>query len=270
MSFPAAFLSAVRVLWPAGLNAGYFLDVNHFARRSAWAHGFMHDYALWLGLVLMTATFLVAYALAWWRRNVDAAALLALGGVGTVVALGLNQLVGHAARELRPYDTYRHALVLVSKANDYSFPSEHAVVAGALLTSVALVLRRAVQPETVGRARSRLGRSRTAAGGTTSAMVVLVALGTMFCLLLCFARVYVGAHYPGDVVAGLLLGAVVVLAVSVARPVAYRTADLLAGSALSGLVRRPAEEQAPVDTPGAVPREDRAAPGSGAAGSGRG
>lgn len=268
MWYPDVLVSVVRVLWPAGLNVSYYLDVNGFARRTVWAHSFMHDYALWLGLVLMVVVFVLAYALVWWRRNADGAALLGLGAVGTVVALGLNQLVGHAAKELRPYDTYRHALVLVAKAHDYAFPSDHAVVAGALLTSVLLVIRRGVPPGTLQKVGTR--RRRAAGGRTTAAMVVLAALGTVFCLFLCFARVYVGVHYPGDVVAGLLLGAVVVVLVSVARPVVYRVAGFLGGTALSVLLSRPGEDWAPAHTPRHGAPEGPGAPDEGAGASGPG
>lgn len=239
MPQPASLLANVRVLWPKGLNSQFYLDINNFARRTRWAHGFMHDYALWLGLVLMALTFLAAYVVVWWRRDTRSAALLGLGGVGTLIALGLNQVVGHAARELRPYDTYRHALVLVGKANDYSFPSDHSVVAGALLVSVLLVVRsrapeqwgmRIDTPRWVGAARQN---------GATGAMAALALVGAVFCLFLCFARIYVGAHYPGDVVGGLLLGAVVVLLVSAARPLAFRFVDALDRSALAVLVHRP-------------------------------
>ena len=209
-------ISGVRVLWPKGLNSAYYLDLNNFSRHTAWAHGFMHQYALWLGLVLMTLAFLAAYAQVWWRRDVHAAALMGLGGIGTLIAFGVNQLVGDAAAELRPYDTYRSALVLVGKVSDYSFPSDHSVVAGALLTSIVLV---AVRPSTT------LGW--------------LCAVASVLTLFLCFARVYVGAHYPGDVVAGLLLGSVVVLVVSLLRPLAYRIADVVVSTPLVVGVRRP-------------------------------
>jgi undecaprenyl-diphosphatase len=65
-------------------------------------------------------------------------------------------------------------------------------------------------------------------------------------LLLCFARVYVGAHYPGDVVVGLLLGAFVVMVVSLARPIAFRIADFVEPTPLGLLIgRRPAVRTAP-------------------------
>jgi membrane-associated phospholipid phosphatase len=235
-----ALLAAVRVLWPAGLNTSYYLDLNSFSRRTAWAHGFMHDYALWLGLALLAAVFVLGYAVVWWRRDTRAAVLMLLGGAGTLVALGLNQLVGHAAQEARPYDAFPHALVLVAKTNDYAFPSDHAVVAGALLMSLLLVVRRA-KPESwpsgvrTGRWTASVERPR----GLTRAMLALCVVSALLGLFLCFARVYVGAHYPGDVVAGLLLGMVVVTIVSAARPLGYAVADGIERTSLAVVVRRP-------------------------------
>ena len=232
--------AVVKVLWPQGLNTSYYLDLNSFSRRTAWAHGFMHDYALWLGLVLLTMVFLAAYLFVWRRRDTRGAVLMFLGGVGALVGLGLNQIVGHAAEELRPYDTFPHALVLVGKANDYAFPSDHAVVAGALFMSILLVVRRA-KPEVrrPGVATGRLVASLEPRRGPTGAMVVLVVMSAVLALFLAFARIYVGAHYPGDVVAGLLLGVVVVAVVSAARPLGYRVADGIEHTPLAVLVRRP-------------------------------
>lgn len=230
-------LADTRVLPPKGLNTSWYLDLNRISRQTAWAHGFMHAYALWLGPVLLAAVFLITYAVAWWRRAPRVAALLILGGIGTVVALGVNQLVAHAARELRPYDTHRSALVLVAKTADYSFPSDHSIVAGGLTLSILLVLG------SYGwRRRTSLfaGARGTGASGTPTVVWVLAAVNVVVGLFLCFARVYVGAHYPGDVVAGYLLSSLLVVLASLLRPLAYRLVDVLESTVLGVLLRRPA------------------------------
>jgi membrane-associated phospholipid phosphatase len=43
----------------------------------------------------------------------------------------------------------------------------------------------------------------------------LGAIGALLALLLAFARVYVGVHYPGDVVAGLLIGGAIAAAICI-------------------------------------------------------
>lgn len=237
-SDPRSALTGVQVLPPRGLNTSVYLDLNRFSRHTAWAHGFMHAYALWLGPVLLAAVFVATYSVAWWRRSPRATALLILGGIGTVVALGLNQVVGHAAKELRPYVAHRDALVLVSKANDYSFPSDHSIVAGGLTVSILLVLgsrawRRVWSSDHGGDARP--GPRANAPEVVKVLAVVNLGLG----LFLCFARVYVGAHYPGDVVAGYLVAAVVVATVSLLRPLAYRAVDAVEQGPVSILLRRP-------------------------------
>jgi membrane-associated phospholipid phosphatase len=229
----ARLVADVRVLWPQGLNTRIYLDLNAFSRRTAWAHPFMHAYALWLGPVVLAALFLVAYAVAWWRRASHATALLVLGGAGTVIALGLNQVVGHAARELRPYASHPHALVLVGKTSDFSFPSDHSVVAGGLTLALALAVHYGRR-----RAGGRADGEHAASSGRpfpASLVVLAVILG----LFLCFARVYVGAHYPGDVVAGYLLSALVVGVTCLLVPVADKAVAALDATVLGVAFRRP-------------------------------
>lgn len=236
---PAPLLGDVRVLPPRGLNTSWYLDVNNFSRQTSWAHGFMHAYALWLGPALLAAAFLVLYAVAWWRRAPRATALLVLGGIGTLVALGLNQLVGHAAGELRPYATHPQALVLVGKTNDYSFPSDHSIVAGGLTMSLLLVTGAAIWRRGAERRDARGPGGAAAGPGRPPVVAALVGVNVVLGLFLCFARVYVGAHYPGDVVAGYLLSSLVVVLASLLRPLAYRAVDALEPTVLGVLVRRP-------------------------------
>lgn len=239
-TLPVNLLADTKVLPPRGLNTSVYLDINSFARHTGWAHSFMHAYALWLGLALLVAGLVVAYALAWWRGAADAAALLLVGGVGTVVALGANQLVGHAAKELRPYATHPGALVLVSKANDYAFPSDHAVIGGALMAAVLLVTGGSVWS---GQRRKHAAGTRpsepTTTPGRPPGWWALVVADVVLGLFLCFSRVYVGAHYPGDVVGGLLLGIAVVAVLSLLRPVVFLVVDAVEPTVLGACFRRP-------------------------------
>lgn len=168
------------VVW-ASADERWFRAVNRFAEHTPWLHTPARLYAEY-GVVLFAGLLLWS----WWRARAAgdprrmAAALWA--PVGMLIAVGLNQLIGAAVAEPRPYAVLPHVLVLVSRSTDYSFPSDHAVMAGAVAAGVLLAGRRL--------------------GVLAVAMAVLMAL----------ARVYVGAHFPLDVTAGLVVGAVVCLA----------------------------------------------------------
>ncbi|HLI45289.1 MAG TPA: phosphatase PAP2 family protein [Acidimicrobiales bacterium] len=245
-AFAAGLVADVRVLWPQGLNTRLYLDANALSRQTAWAHSFMHAYALWLGPVVLAALFFVAYAVAWWRRASHATALLVLGGAGTVIALGLNQVVGHAARELRPYASHPHALVLVGKTSDFSFPSDHSIVAGGLTLALALAMHYGRR-----RAGGRAGDGEHAAVGPRPFPGSLVGLAVILGLFLCFARVYVGAHYPGDVVAGYLLSALVAGMACLLVPVADKAVAALDTTVLGVAFRRP-DRRRPAHQKGAL------------------
>lgn len=76
-------------------------------------------------------------------------------------------------------------------AHGFSFPSAHAATSVALYLTVGLIA-----------ARASKGALRVAVVGGTTAL--LLAVGA--------SRVYLGAHYPTDVVAGWLIGAILVMA----------------------------------------------------------
>ena len=164
----------------------WFDAVNRLARHTAWAHEPARLYATY-GVVLFAGLLL----LSWWlaRRSGDlrpvAAALWA--PFGALLALWVNQFLVAAFAEPRPYAVMPQALVLVHRSSDGSFPSDHAVMAGAVAAGIALAHR-------------SLANRRLAL--VAGALAVLMA----------FTRVYVGAHFPLDVVAGLLVGALVAVA----------------------------------------------------------
>ncbi|MEO7754230.1 MAG: phosphatase PAP2 family protein [Terracoccus sp.] len=159
------------------LSDALFLHVNDVARSSGWLHAPATVYATY-GLAVFAGLILLGVA----RRRAAGDRQLAVAvwaGLGTIIAVGVNQPVAAAVGELRPYAVHPSALVLVDRTADWSFPSDHAVMAGAATVGLLLVSR-------------RLG---------------LVAAGAA--LLMAATRVYVGAHYPHDVIVGLVLGGLV-------------------------------------------------------------
>jgi membrane-associated phospholipid phosphatase len=159
------------------LNHRLFDDINTFARNTGWLHTPLVDYAK-DGVVLFGL--LLILGLIYSRRG-SARTLAAAGWacIAVLIAVAVNQPIVHAAHEARPYTGHPNVLVLVARSADLSFPSDHSVMAGATAAGILLFSR-------------KIG------------LVAVVAA-----LLMAFARVYVGAHYPGDVLAGLVIGAAV-------------------------------------------------------------
>ncbi|GAB3883833.1 phosphatase PAP2 family protein [Terrabacter terrigena] len=162
---------------PTDANQTLFSQVNDLARHTPWLHGITAGYAKY-GVVLFGALVLVAV---WQSRHAPHAKLAAAlwAGVATLVAVGINQPIVSLVAEPRPYQAHPGILVLVTRSTDWSFPSDHSVMAGACAVGLLVASR-------------RLGA--VAAGAA---------------LLMAAARVYVGAHYPLDVVAGLAVGSAV-------------------------------------------------------------
>ncbi len=121
--------------------------------------------------------------------------LLILGGrTGRIVAILLipaiaigDQLSSHIIKPLvgriRPCHELESVRLLVSCGSGLSFPSSHAVNSFTVATLLSKFYKRY--------------------------LVYLFSLA----FLIAFSRVYVGVHYPGDIVAGMLLGFVVGLLV---------------------------------------------------------
>ena len=166
---------------PGGpLGSGGFRDVNDFAKDTSWLHGFLANYATY-GVILFGLLLVVAFLWARSRSDLQGVAAALWAAVGMGIAIALNQLIVHAADEPRPFASLPNVLLLVHHASDPGFTSDHSVMAGAVAAGLFFV--------------------RRVLGWITTAAAVLIA----------FARVYVGVHFPQDVLAGLALGAVVVL-----------------------------------------------------------
>jgi undecaprenyl-diphosphatase len=154
-----------------------------------WINGPAGSHPLWDALMVGAAAgaqaAFIALVGAWfligWLRRLAMerqgaiAALVAAGG-----ALGVNQILSAIWYRPRPYITHPHQVhYLLSHSADSSFPSDHAAAAFAI-AAVLFAYHR-----TLGLA----------------ALALAAVVG--------FARVYVGAHYPADVLCGAAIGVVV-------------------------------------------------------------
>lgn len=181
-----------------------FLDINHFAMRTAWAHGVMSFFARPYALCVLAALLLLALLRArlsgFGGSDIDQLAALCWAPVGTVLAYAIALPVVHLVGRQRPFTAVPKVLLLVGRPAGFSFPNEHAVVAAAIATGLWL------------------GRARIAA-----------ALATVIALLIAFAAIYAGVAYPSDALVGLLIGTFVSVALYPAaigsfRDLAHRTA----------------------------------------------
>jgi len=152
---------------------------------------------------VLVAVVALSFLIPWRRLREErrSGAVLATAAAG--LALLIAQPIAHLVDRARPYVSHPgHVHLLISRSHDPSFPSDHAAGAFALAFGVWLYDR------------------------TIGTVLLVVAA------LLAFARVYVGTHYPGDVIAGALLGIGVALGLYLVPPtrrlietVAHRCAD---------------------------------------------
>lgn len=174
--------AAARVSTVTTVDDGWYRAITGFARHTVWLQEPVKLYTL-AGIVLLA----LLAVLAWWqaRARADRAAMAAVAwlGVGTVVSVGCGLALKQVFRETRPCIPIHVVTVQACPGPaDYSFPSDHTTVAVALAAGLWLVNRR------------------------------LGVIGGILALLEGFSRVYLGQHYPHDVLAGIVLSTLVMLA----------------------------------------------------------
>ncbi|WP_326573186.1 phosphatase PAP2 family protein [Actinacidiphila glaucinigra] len=210
-------------------------DINGLARDAPrWLDRVMEavgEYGLILLMVLIAGW-------CWWRvaRRSGAEAPTAVAGViwsglAAAVALVLNIPLRNFVDRPRPFLEHKGIHVLVEGKTDFSFVSDHATLTMAVAMGVFMVSR------------------------TWGLAAVAVALAEGFC------RVYMGVHYPTDVLGGFALGTAVALllapaALALLTPLTKAVADSRLGVLVQAAPGRPeARRGEPYPEPTAVDKD---------------
>jgi undecaprenyl-diphosphatase len=163
-------------------------DINGLAKDAPhWfdrVMAFVGEYGLLLAMVLLVVW-------CWWsvrrRGDEDAAssvAALVWAPLAAALAVLVNVPIRGFVERPRPFRTHEGLDVLVSGKTDYSFVSDHATITMAMAVGLFVANRK------------------------------FGAAGIGLALLEGFCRVYMGVHYPTDVVGGFALGTAVALLLS--------------------------------------------------------
>jgi undecaprenyl-diphosphatase len=171
MAVVLAFLSSLDAM-----DWSLYRSLNDFAYRHDWFEDplrFVAQDAQYFFVALLAVLFLAGGK--WASRNARHGVVAA--GFSAALALGVAQFISHIWERPRPYVAHPDlSHLFISASPDPSFPSDHATAAFAIAVSIFLRNRRI--------------------GALALAMATVLAV----------ARVAVGAHYPGDVLGGAILG----------------------------------------------------------------
>lgn len=167
----------------SGIDGSLFTSVTDFARDTKWLNTPME---LWTNLGL--GVFALLMVMGWWtarRRDTRTMTVALAAPVAVMTAFAAAEVVKKIVGEVRPCRSIPHAYLVDTcpAPSDYAFPSGHSTVAAAAVAGLFLLDRR------------------------------LCTIAAVFALIEGFSRVYVGAHYPHDVVGSAIL----------ALPVAFLT-----------------------------------------------
>ena len=127
---------------------------------------------------VVTMIVAIAALFLWLNRHKHSALLLIVSTAGGLV---LNNLLKAGFERPRP-----DVITWSTHASFYSFPSGHAMSATVVYSTVAYLA-------------ARLQRTHTA-------RIAVLLTAMLMILLICVSRLYLGVHYPTDVLAGIVIG----------------------------------------------------------------
>jgi undecaprenyl-diphosphatase len=155
------------------MNYNLFKSINHLAGHHPFLDSLMASVTNYALII-----FAIVLLLIWFFGNDQYKKTVVYAGITGVLGLFINFVIGHLYFEHRPFVTH-HVNLLVEHAADASFPSDHTTGAFALALSVLFVHRK-------------------------------IGIGMLlFAILTGFSRIYVGHHYPFDILGSIIVSLII-------------------------------------------------------------
>lgn len=122
-----------------------------------------------------------------------------IAGISIAIeALLTNVFIKNAVARTRPYEAIDGLVNIIEKQKDYSFPSGHSGAAFAVMGAILVI---AILGLPVAEKTGKITRSKM-----STAYKIVAVIAIIYATALAFSRLYVGVHYPTDVLGGILLG----------------------------------------------------------------
>lgn len=193
------------------LNYALFQTINASAGTHPWLDLLMIFCANWLIFYFPLVLIIMWGRPLYWRKHPlqpgeadiiqERRAVVLWVGIACLVAYGVNLFIEQFVFEPRPFVSH-HVHLLVTHVADSSFPSDHAAwafaVVGMLLLQLLPACMMTWSKYSEGQYKSRLDLLMLPGVLTGIALVFACSVG--------LARVFVGVHYPGDIVGGAVDG----------------------------------------------------------------
>ena len=165
------------------INVELFQFFNH-SLENPFFNAFMPFITHFGGFIWLVVIMLLVIGYAWIKNKQSLRKIAIL----TLIALLFSDLIVFCIKHLinapRPFISLSNVNLLIAENDPYSFPSGHVTSTFSVVTFFILNMKELAKKHY---------------------MLADIAL-IIFAIVIMFSRVYVGVHYPGDVLAGAIIG----------------------------------------------------------------
>jgi undecaprenyl-diphosphatase len=212
-------------------NYRVFLDINHYAGHWPWL-----DVLMIFCANILIFFWPVLLLLLWglprpWRTHplgpeeagiIQECRSTALWApVACILAFAFNLIIENFIFEPRPFISHTVHLLVTHTADD-SFPSDHVAVSFAIIGTLFFAIPWLLM---------RVTKKRTGLQILSDSLVrrplILMGIALLMGCCIGFARVYVGVHYPGDIIGGAISGCCAAAVITLLRRLLARPTEMI-------------------------------------------